>query len=220
MAWWLILALLALFAWQGDGDPLDGAITLLNEITRGARLTHAPYDPDTGIVPGDPDASGLAGDAGASLDAYALARMLSSEEGQSSNRVKAAIGHTALNYAASLSQSISQVLLHAADPAHDGQFGTFKNIDASSSTYTTDSTGKPNKADRYASTGLDPYAGDLTIANGCIDGSIADETQGAVQFDRPSGEKNPDAVAAKRVTAGKTLVMIDGIDDLRFWKAA
>jgi hypothetical protein len=213
--WLLIIAIVALCMWQGDGNPLDGAVTLLNEITRGKRLTHASYG-DDGVVPADPN--DLAAQAGLSLDAYALARMISSEEGQSSNRVKAAVAHAAITHAAKGGKTISQVLLHAVDPNHSGYFGTFKNIDEDSPNYTTDSKGNPNAADRYASTALDPYDGDGQIAVGCIDGSIPDETGGADQFDRPSGERDPDAVAAKRVKAGKTLVMLDGVDDIRFWR--
>ncbi len=71
----------------------------------------------------------------------------------------------------------------------------------------------------YASTANDPYEGDIAIAQGILTGSIPDMTGGADQFDRPSGEANPDAVAANRIASGSHEVTVAGIDDggIRFW---
>lgn len=213
LAWWLFAG-----APQGSDDEDDDSIVsdLLNTITRGARLTNASYDHATGVVSADP--AELAAQMGATLDECALARMLSSEEGRSDNTTKAAVAWVACNNAQHSGKSVAALLLHATEPAHSGRFGTFKNIDKSSPRYGEDSHGRPNVADRYASTALDPYEGDLDLARAVLNGSIADMTSGAIQFDRPAGETNPDAVAAKRYAAGRTLVEVPGADPgLRFW---
>ncbi len=217
MPWLVLLAVLAWVTYQGDGDPVSGVLDTLAMITRGSRLTHAAYDPDTGVVPGTPD--DLAATAGLTEDQYALARMLSSEEGSSDNIIKAAVCWATINWAAKQGQTITQLLTHAVEPSHSGHFGTFKNIDASSSHYKTNSAGKPIAADRYASTALDPYDGDGQIASGCLDGSIPDPTSGATHFDRPGGEAHPEVIAANRAKEGFTAVDVPGIDpsEIRFW---
>lgn len=215
---WLALILIFLYL-DGNGDIVAGAQDVLNVITQGPRVTNAPYDKGTGVVPYSPN--DLSNQAGVDLNTYALARMLASEEGSSDNTTKAAIAWTALNHAAQAGSDISTVLLHAVDPNHSGYFGTFKNIDASSAYYKVDSNGKPIAADRYASTALDPYQGDVDIATAVLTGQIADFTGGAVQFDRPAGERNPTAVATKRTNAGESLRNVPGVDPgLRFWGPA
>jgi hypothetical protein len=216
---WALLLLVFLYM-QGDGDVVAGAEDILSTITQGPRVTHAPYDKSTGVVPYSPD--GLASQAGVDLETYALARMLASEEGSADNTTKAAIAWASMNYAAQTGRAISSVLLHAVDPNHSGYFGTFINIDRASPYYGENAaTGKPNKADRYASTALDPYQGDVDIASGVLSGSIADFTGGATQFDRPAGERNPQAVADKRTAAGAQPVDVPGVDPgLRFWRPA
>ena len=207
---WLILFGLALFlTWNGDGDPVAGAEDLYASITRGARLTHAPYDPTTGVVPGAP--ADLAATAGLTDDQYALARMLSSEEGNSDNTIKVAVCWAIINLAAKQGETVSDLLLHAVEPTHSGKFGTYKNIDPASSM-----KGKP---DRRASTALDPYDGDGQIASSCLDGTFPDNTGGAIEFDRPGGEKDPTYTATKRATEGLSLKDVDGVDPslIRFW---
>lgn len=218
------MLLFIVLAWQaGDGNVADGVSSLVDDvvatITRGARVTNAPYDKTTGVVNADPQA--LADQAGVDLNTMALARMLSSEEGESDNTTKAACAWAAFNYCRGLGSSPSAVLLHAVDPNHSGYFGTFINIDSASPYYTTNSAGKPNKADRYASTALDAYQGDVDIATAVLTGQIQDLTGGATQFDRPGGESNPEAVAAKRIAAGSEAVAVPGADPaLRFWRPA
>ena len=204
----VVVALIAFLTWMGEGDPIDGGETLINEITRGKRVTHCPYNAQ-GVVPADPQA--LAAQAGVSIECYALARMLSSEEGRSSTRIKIAIGWCLVNEAAHQYKTVDRVLLRANNADHAGMFGTQKDIDQSSPNF--------GKSDRYASTALDPYQGDIDVARGILDGTFADETLGAQQFDRPAGEKNPAQVAAKRVGAGAELVMLEGVDDIRFWRS-
>lgn len=210
MPWVLVLLGLAWLFYDGDGDPLDGIRAALDRITRGARLTRAPYDHETGVVPGDP--AELAQEAGLSEDANALARMISSEDGSADNLVKAAICWATINYAAQKGESVSQLLLRAKYPPHSGHFGTFKNIEEGTPGY--------GGADRYASTALDPYDGDGQIAAGCLDGSIADPSGGkATHYDNPGAEKDPDHIAQIRAGEGLQPVPIAGIDPtyIRFW---
>lgn len=206
---WVAIAIVVWIFWNGNGDPVAGVEDLYAQITRGARLTRAPYDPSTGVVPGTPDS--LASTANLTDDQYALARMVSSEEGNSDNTIKVAVCWAVINYAAKVGKSITDLLIHATEPTHSGSFGTYKNIDASSAT-----NGKP---DRYASTALDPYDGDGQIASSCLDGTFADPTNGATQFDRPGGEKDPTYTETKREAAGLHQVDVEGIDPsvIRFW---
>jgi hypothetical protein len=210
MPWIVVILLLAWVLYDGDGDPLAGITDTLNRITRGSKLTRAPYDPDTGVVPGAP--ADLASSSGLTLDAYALARMISSEDGQADNLVKAAICWATINYAAQLGKTVEQLLVKAKLPSHDGSFGTFKNIEVGTAGY--------GKADRYASTALDPYDGDGQIAQGCLAGTIPDPSGGkATHYDNPGGEKDPDHIATIRAGEGLTLIPIAGIDPsyIRFW---
>jgi hypothetical protein len=207
---WAIAAFVVLALVTGDGDPIDGGLTLLNEITRGKRLTHATYGAD-GVVNVDP--ADLADMMGATIDETALARMISSEQGQSDATTKAAIALVAVNYANRSGLTVSALLLRAKNPAHDGYFGTQRDIDQESANF--------NKSDRYASTALDAYQGDLDVARGVLSGTIADFTQGAIQFDNIAAFKsNADATATanKRIAEGRTEVFPAGVDpNLRFW---
>jgi hypothetical protein len=225
MRWWLMVgAALGVAAWWWFGDDEAGGVIgdvrqvfrdAINGIAQGARLTHAPYDKSTGVAPGDPAA--LAASAGLDLNTYALARMIASEEGNSSTAVQALIAHAAVNHAGGR-ERIAAVLLKAKNPAHNGFFGTQKDLER----LVTTSDGKEvHPSDRYASTASDPYEGHAAVARGVLDGSIPDLTGGADQFDRPSGERDPAAVAAAREGAGKEEVsdLADLIgDDLRFWR--
>lgn len=228
---------IALWWWLGDdeaggvlGDVRQVFRDALAGIVQGARLTHAPYDKTTGIAPGDPEA--LAAAAGATLEEYALARNIASEEGNSSAQVQAVVGHATRNAAAAAGKSIASLLLAAASKysqpgagwegqntvPHSGRFGTQANLEV---LVTRKDGKKVHPSDRYASTAQDPYEGHLAVARGVLDGSIPDVTGGATQYDRPSGENDPDAVAAKREREGKELVDlgdIEGLGDLRFWR--
>jgi hypothetical protein len=208
---WIVVAAVVFFLVVGQGDPLDGAATVLNEIVRGARLTHAPADAE-GLVEADPEE--LATQAGASsTEAYAGARMIASENPHQDNTTKAAIAHCLINEAARRGESITRLLTRAKNPTNDGHFGTQKDLDPSSANF--------NGSDRYASTRTDPYQGELDIMEGCLDGSIPDLTNGCTNFDEPGGEKNPDKVAANRVSSGLVAVDVQGADAaLRFWRPA
>lgn len=209
-------------AWWFLGDPEPGGVIgdvrqtfrdAIAGITQGRRLTRCPYNKTTGVADCDPQQ--LADAAGLDLDTYALARMISSEEGNSTPAVQALIAHAALNHARLQGTAISAVLLAAKNPAHRGRFGTQKDLEI------TLSNGR-HPSDRYASTATDPYAGHAEIARGVQDGSIPDLTGGANQYDRPSGESDPERVAANRIAGGSEPVEglgeIEGIGDLRFWR--
>jgi len=210
MPWIIVAAIVVYFVWVGGGNPLDGAVTALNELSRGARLTRSPADA-TGFVDAEPQ--DLADECGASLEAYALARMVSSEEGQQDATTQAAICWATINTARRGGRGVASLLLRAKNPRNNGYFGTQKDLDPDSDNF--------NGSDRYASTRTDPYARDLAIATQCLDGSIADFTGGATNYDRPAGEKNPEQVAANRVKSGLVLADVEGVaSGLRFWRPA
>lgn len=212
-----------LAAWWMFGDDEAGGVIgdvrqafrdAINGITQGARLTRCPYDKSTGVAPCDPEA--LAAQAGLDLETYALARMIASEEGNSSREVQALVAHAVKNAADAAGTTIAAKLLRAKLPSHSGYFGTQRNIEEGTAGY--------NGSDRFASTATDPYEGHAAVAAGVLDGTIPDLTGGATQFDRTGGESDPDRVAQNRINAGSELVTglddITGIGDLRFWRKA
>lgn len=209
-ALWIIVAAVAVFALLGNGDPVDGVITAINQATRGPRLTHSPADA-AGLVVDDPQA--LADEAGYSLEAYAAGRMLASEEGTSDTTTQAAVVWALLNKASRSGKGIADVLLAAKNPRNRNHFGSQKDKDPDSSNF--------GKSDRYASTAIDPYDRDCLIVQQCMNGTIPDFTGGATNYDRPDGEKNPAQVAADRVASGLEAVDVLGADaGLRFWRPA
>ncbi len=124
-AWWLAtqyeLAGLA-------GEAAQLLNDALNAIVKGNRLTRAPYDKGTGVVPGTPDE--LAAAAGLDVETNSLARLIASEEGRSSNTIKAAVAWAVVNHAAQVGKTITDLLTYAKVPAHRGSYGTQRNIDA------------------------------------------------------------------------------------------
>ncbi len=206
----LLVVALAVFTLVGQGNPVEGIVTAINEATRGPRLTYSPADPQ-GLVADDP--SDLADEAGYSLEAYAAGRMLASEESTSDTTTQAAVVWALLNKAAASGKGVADVLLAAKNPHNRGNFGSQKDKDPASSNY--------GGSDRYASTAQDPYDRDCKIAQQCMSGEIPDLTGGATNFDRVSGEKNPDKVAADRQSSGLQPVEVAGADPgLRFWRPA
>jgi hypothetical protein len=207
-------------AWLLLGDQEAGGVVgdvrqlfrdAINGITQGRRLTRCSYDKTTGVVPCDPEQ--LAAEAGLDLETYALARVIASEEGNSSRETQALVAHAIRNGAAQSGTTIAAKLLRAKVPSHNGSFGTQRNIEQGTDGY--------NGSDRYASTATDPYEGHAAVARGVLDGTIPDLTGGATQFDRISGLSDPDRVARNREAAGSELV--PGLDDLvggdlRFWR--
>ena len=216
-------ALWALMRDDGEGatvvDKLsDGFRDIVSGITPGRRVTNAPYSKTTGVVPGSPDS--LAGIAGVDTEVYSLARNIASEEGNSSNETQAAVAWATLNYANAVGKSVTTLLTHAVYAPHSGSYGTQRNIEQGTPNGPNPTTGFKGGSDRYASTALDPYEGHIAIAQGVIDGSIPDVTNGATQYDRPAGERDPAAIAAQRIADGSTEVDLSsqGVDPgLRFW---
>lgn len=206
---WIVVALVA-FIWIGHGNPIDGALTALNMVTRGERLTYAPAD-SAGYVDADPQS--LAAEAGLTDEQYSLARMLASEEPHSSPETQAAIAWATINKAARSGISITALLLRAKNPKNNGHYGSQKDKDPDSANV--------GKSDRYATTALDPYDREGQIASQCLDGTIADPTGGATNYDRPAGESHPDTVATDRMNEGLQLVDVPSADEgLRFWRPA
>ena len=207
---WIAGALVVYFLWVGQGNPVDGAVTAVNELTRGSRLTHTPAD-STGLVNADPQ--DLADEAGATLEQYSAARMLGSEEPHTDATTQAAICWCLINEAAKQGTSITALLVKAKNPRNNGYYGSQKDKDPDSANL--------GNSDRYATTALDPYQRELDIATQCLDGTIGDFTGGATNFDRAGEEKNPDKVAVNRQSEGLVLAQVDGADDgVRFWRPA
>jgi hypothetical protein len=207
-AWWLYAGR----ASEPGGilGDLNQIVDALTSIGRGSRLTRAPYDTTTGLVPGSP--SSLADAAGLDVETYSLARVIASEEGRSSVATKIAVGWAVKNYCDKHGRSITTQVTNAVTPSHSGRYGTQRDLE--------EGTPKYNASDRYCSTALDPYDQEAAIAAGILDGSIPDPTDGADQFDRPAGEKDPDQVAANRIASGAELVDVPGTSGLRFWRSA
>jgi|SRR5215831_4489841 len=175
------------------GDVTQAIDDVVNGITRGKRLTNAPYDKSTGLVPGSP--SDLAASCGMDVETYSLARAIASEEAGSTNATKVAVGWAIKNAAnQKYGGSITTLVCTA-----DGSYGIQPLVG-------------------YCSTAHDPYEGEGTIAEGIQSGAIADTTDGATQFDRPAGE-NAAKVQAKRIASGATQVTPEGTltPGLEFW---
>ncbi len=208
-------------AWWFLGDPEAGGVIgdvrqlfrdAINGIAQGKRLTRCPYDKTTGVVPCDP--AELAVQAGLDLETYALARVIASEEGNSSVDVQALVAHAINNAARASGTTIAGKLLHAKLSSHSGHFGTQRNIEEGTDGY--------DGSDRFASTATDPYDGHAAVAFGVRSGTIPDLTGGATQFDRTGGESDPDRIAQRRLEGGSELVTglddVQGLGDLRFWR--
>lgn len=210
----IVFAVWALLRDDGEGatvvDKLgDGLTDIYSSITQGSRVTHAPYSKTTGVVPGLPD--DLAAIAGVDVDTYSLARALASEEGNSSVGTQVEVAWAISNHASQAGKTITELVTAAKLASHKGRYGTQRNIEVGTAGY--------NESDRYCSTAQDPYSGHIQVAQGVLNGTFPDPTNGADQFDRPSGESNPDAVAANRQASGSELVDVPGTDgDIRFWR--
>jgi hypothetical protein len=206
-----------LFWWFAGDDEESGVLgdirqavnSAVNLVVKGARLTHAPYDTTTGVVPADPQA--LADQSGYDLETYALARAIASEEGRSSDFVKLCTGWAIRNRANASSGSILTLVTRAKYAPHSGYFGTQRNIEAGTPGY--------NGSDRYCSTANDPYDGDAQIAYAIQTGTLPDPTGGAQYFDRPAHDDNAAQTAANRLASNLEIAQIDGLpDSIRFWR--
>lgn len=143
-------------------------------ITQGQRLTRTTIDDDKNAVDanGDSDPEALAAEASAvvgrevTVNAYALARMLRSEESSAGPEVKAALAWVCLNSADEKRVTVLQRLTASKIAARDGRFG--------------------RQISRWAATTSDPYENDLAIAEDTMGKFMVyperDPTNGAVKF--------------------------------------
>jgi hypothetical protein len=160
--------------------------------------------------------SGLADNAGVSLDVYALASAMQSEESSRPGRV--AVGWAVRNYCRRhrcgvAAQLLKSVLRGRQQPSH-GHFGS------------NESPGK------WASTAKAPTAATLLLAQDILSESprSPDPTGGASAWDSPELQnrkhaedpatytKDADDVAADRVAAGGEEVRVPGVASTRFWR--
>jgi hypothetical protein len=214
---WPVLALaavtLAIFA--GHAGVLTEALATLGG--RGQRVGDATTPNGLGIVDEDPER--LAASAGLDVDTYALARLISSEEGNSSPLEKLAVGWAAWN-------------AHGPDIAAAltaGKGDADEHFKEQGYSYTS-APGKTSKAAAYASTARDPHEDDVKLAQGIVAGTLPDPTGGATNFFRPgledklfaAGKVSRDgaAVIADWTSGGLAPVDVPGIDpgELAFFR--
>lgn len=172
-------------------SDVDFGSLLGSLVGRGRRVGPRTAINILGVVPQDPQQ--LADQAGLPLEVYALARMISSENGNDSPAIKLAIAWAALNHAGGADQ-VAAVLLRGRGSA-DGHFA------------------RQNAGGKYASTALDPFEDDVRIAQAVVSGSVPDPTGGATNFYSP---RTQDALAARNVDGyGKDAAAVDAA-----WRAS
>ena len=158
-----------------------------------------------GVVPGDPEK--LARAAGLTLEEYALARLMESEE--SSEPARIAVGWATRNAAQRQGVSIPSLLLRG-NLSSKGRFGR-------------QDTGK------WASTSKPPTAGTMLLARKVLAKEMPDPTGGATQWDAPRAQatlnkrdpkkyKAPEQIAEIRQAAGSEMVWVKGVTATRFWR--
>ena len=208
-------ALFAVFTLWPSGNAGGGTVAdFLATVTgRGSRVGDQTSLDASGVVQDDPQA--LADSASLSLDQYALARMVSSEEGISPTIYKIAVAHAARNKT-------------GGRPAATLLAGTGLGSGHFKAQGYTDSDGSKHAG--YASTASDPYDDDAAIAVGVLGGTIADVTSGATNFFRPQLQdklyaegkvtKDGDTVIAQWTAGGLARVDVDGVDgdELAFFR--
>jgi hypothetical protein len=184
---------------------------------RGARVGTATSPNALRVIEDDPQR--LADSAALDLDTYALARLISSEEGNSPAVEKLAVGWAAWN---AHGPAIAAALLAGKGDADDH----FKDQGYAYSTGPTSTA----RAAGYASTALDPHEDDVKLAQAIIAGTAPDPTGGATNFFRPrledklyaAGKVSRDgaAVIAEWTAGGLRPVDVPGIDpsELAFFR--
>jgi spore germination cell wall hydrolase CwlJ-like protein len=157
----------------------------------------------------------LAADAGVSLAVYCLARATASEEGGEPRPYQVAVACAILNFA------------RAEFPGWTDEDAVVKLVLGSAGVF-----GRQGSGGRRVSSARAPVKSQLTLAASVLAGIVADPTDGATQFDSPSGQraqlmqglvtKTPEEVADRRMGAGYELVTVAGVDPerLRFWRRA
>lgn len=204
--------------WVGVGAgsaALLGGALLLSRLSRGWGPETRPHVlNDRKFVDARP--RGLADAAGATLDEYALASCMQSEEARRPGQV--AVGWAVHNYCRRHRCSVADQLLKSVRrgrryPSH----GHFASQEA------------PGK---WASTARPPTAGTLLLAQEILSDRprVPDPTGGASNWDNPGLQdrkhaedpvtypKDSRQVAADRVAAGGVEVRVPGVPDTRFWR--
>ena len=198
----------------GAGAGALLGLTLLSRALRPEGRLHVLNDQK--FVEADP--GGLARASGFSLDVYALASCMQSEEHSEAGRL--AVGWATLNHCRRRKISPSALLLRAVrhgrrQPSH-GRFGSQE---------------APGK---WAATSKAPTAKTLQLAQSLMEGRTGspDPTGGAEKWDAPAAQnrahardpmtypKDAEDVAADRIAAGGQEIWVPGVPDTRFWKFA
>lgn len=163
---WAGLTVLAGAAWLGGTETGRQLVTDLTK--RGRRLTSTTLDPDLKVAETPEQLVAWAAEVvGRPVDpgAYALARMLRSEEGSAGPVVKRLLGWVATNDAADLGWSLERLFTFSTKGSRNGYFG--------------------KQITRRYSTAQDPYENDLHIAENVINErarGMGDPTAGSVKF--------------------------------------
>lgn len=225
--WWAVGGILALAALFGSAEKGGGVLAdfLAALHGRGSRVGPSTSPNSLGVIQDDPQS--LADSAALDLDVYALARAISSEEGNSPKLQKVAVGWAITNYASG--RGIENVLLAGRGPTS----GYFARQNARYQVG-QDSDGNPQyaHAGKYASTAIDPYQDDVAIATAVLNRSIEDPTGGATNFfsprvqdvgfdaGKPGYTKDSDEVIADWTAKGLAVVEVPGIDphELTFFR--
>jgi hypothetical protein len=203
---WKLLGGLAVVAGTVAAVGTETGRNFVQDLTRrGSRLTKTTLDAD-GKVPIDPfvlaDQAGQVLNRAVDADAYALARMLRSEEGSAGPVVKRLLGWVALNDAAELGWDLLELFTFSTVAARKGYFG--------------------KQISRRYSTAQDPYENDLAIAElviGELAAGKADPTSGAVKFVNKdafasqAGASSYEAVRARWAKEGLSPVLLAGAPD-------
>jgi hypothetical protein len=197
------------------GLGIGGAILLSGGDAEAAALRHVVGA--RGWV--EADARSLASIAGTSDSVYALASMMVSEAGAKNEAAQIAVGWAIRNQAEKRGDSVFRLLTRAGrnDPA------TREFVPHESHGF----YGPQNVGPRWASTRKPPTARTLELASKVLTGELDDPTGGAVQFDAPeaqdsllgkvTGYVKSAATVARERSQGSDMVMIPGVDSIRFW---
>lgn len=143
-------------------------------------------------------------------DVEAMARMIASENPNDSVLIQSAIAWAAKNEAERRGKTVADLLMPNGIPS--GQ----------------------NTGGRYASTRNPSTYATRQVAYDVLSGATPDPTGGAIQFDSPRAQraalarnvsgysKTPEQVAASRMSEGKELVTLPGVnpDYMRWWRYA
>ena len=198
--WWLwglgSALLLGATAWLRKGTVIETRLHVLN---------------DQKFVDADP--RGLAANAGVTLDVYALASAMQTEESSDAGRL--AVGCAIRNAARKQRVSVATKLLSSIKngkqyPSH-GHFGSQE---------------APGK---WAGTSYGPTAKTLQMAADILANRVPDPTHGAVQWDAPETQnamhkKDPktypldaEGVRTKRIANHAKEIWVPGVPHTRFW---